>query len=413
MKNGFEQHIKQSLENFEASYDPADWSDMQNRLNKAQASGKSTSIGKGLMAAASVMVVSGLVYYFSTSGTTPVDRPVVEKHNVVVEQAKENTTPASVEGVSNPLENTGSVQVQKENLQTVNSTAQQKTTPDPQAEMQRTNVNNAVTEVPVKEQELAPVEHPSAPRPALNASFRTDITRICEGTPVQFLADNYDASCTYKWTFEDGETSVDQKPTHAFAEAGTYSVKLRVTSKDKKYAEQINKITVIAAPSVQMNYSSSEENKLLVSFEADADKVTDWKWDFGDKQTSSLQNPSHTYRKYGSYQVSLTAKNSSGCAAVVVKNLNLSLNLLAPDAFSPNGDGNNDTWMPVELLNGDYTFTLTISDITGNIVHKTSDKNDAWQGSNTKAGDSFRWIAVVKSKTGEEAVCQGLITIKQ
>ena len=47
MNNPFEQHIKQSLENYEAKYNPADWSDLQNKLSKAKA-GKS-SIGKGLM----------------------------------------------------------------------------------------------------------------------------------------------------------------------------------------------------------------------------------------------------------------------------------------------------------------------------------------------------------------------------
>lgn len=37
-----------------------------------------------------------------------------------------------------------------------------------------------------------------------------------------------------------------------------------------------------------------------------------WLWDFGDGQTSTLQNPTHTYLSYGTYTVKLTASNSCG-----------------------------------------------------------------------------------------------------
>lgn len=50
--------------------------------------------------------------------------------------------------------------------------------------------------------------------------------------------------------------------------------------------------------------------------------ITGWSWDFGDPasgaaNTSSLQNPSHTYSSVGSYTVTLTATNAGGGDAVV------------------------------------------------------------------------------------------------
>ena len=89
----------------------------------------------------------------------------------------------------------------------------------------------------------------------------------------------------------------------------------------------------------------------------------------------------------------------------------MKFNPLAPEIFSPNGDGKNDTWMPVAFLNGDYIFTLTVSDKSGNVVFKSSDKDNVWDGNNAKPGDTFRWTAVVKEKNGDEITCQGLITI--
>lgn len=43
---------------------------------------------------------------------------------------------------------------------------------------------------------------------------------------------------------------------------------------------------------------------------------TQWTWDFGDGNTSSMQNPNHVYTSVGSYFVKLTACNSFGCDSI-------------------------------------------------------------------------------------------------
>ena len=37
-----------------------------------------------------------------------------------------------------------------------------------------------------------------------------------------------------------------------------------------------------------------------------------WSWSFGDSNSSTVQNPSHTYSSAGSYTVALTATNAGG-----------------------------------------------------------------------------------------------------
>jgi len=39
---------------------------------------------------------------------------------------------------------------------------------------------------------------------------------------------------------------------------------------------------------------------------------TSWSWDFGDKSTSMVKNPTHKYTKAGKFTVKLTVKNSKG-----------------------------------------------------------------------------------------------------
>jgi len=424
MKHSFEQHIKQSLENFEAEYNPADWTDMQNKLNKAKI-GKPNGSGKALMIAAAIAVVGGLIYYFSVPEEQKITTDPINAQQVVVTD-KNTVQTVEVEDQEqtgtnqSPVTNSDSP---KEQAPIAHNPVEEKSVSPEKTEVKEVvntdagNKAGSIQEQP-KESVAAEVSSPvqSLPVSSFRASFRSDANKVCEGTAVKFTADNNDVPCTYKWSFGDGTYSSEQNPSHAYAEAGTYTVKLHVVAaKDRKQADQKSTVTVAAAPAIQMNYLVSEDNGLLINFEADADKISEWKWNFGDKQTSSVQNPSHTYSKKGNYKVEVTAKNTAGCSAVVAKEVNLksSFNLLAPNAFSPDGNGVNDTWLPVALLNGDYTFTLTISDKTGNIVFKTSDKNHPWEGQDAKTGETYVWRAIVKDKNGDEIPCQGLITISE
>ena len=47
---------------------------------------------------------------------------------------------------------------------------------------------------------------------------------------------------------------------------------------------------------------------------------TTWLWDFGDGNTSNLQNPTHTYSVGGIYNVTLTTSNSYGSNTYSIQN---------------------------------------------------------------------------------------------
>jgi PKD repeat protein len=53
-------------------------------------------------------------------------------------------------------------------------------------------------------------------------------------------------------------------------------------------------------------------------FDASNGRVATWHWDFGDGETSDVQNPSHVYRQPGSYDVTLTVIGADGSAATSV-----------------------------------------------------------------------------------------------
>jgi len=64
------------------------------------------------------------------------------------------------------------------------------------------------------------------------------------------------------------------------------------------------------------NFSASQttitEGKSIQFSDESTKNPTSWDWDFGDGNTSSDQNPTHTYANPGTYTVELTVSNSAG-----------------------------------------------------------------------------------------------------
>ena len=68
---------------------------------------------------------------------------------------------------------------------------------------------------------------------------------------------------------------------------------------------------------------------LSVQFNDSSENATAWSWNFGDGQTSTAQNPSHTYNSPGTYTVSLNASNAYGY------NISTKSNLITVNSTTP------------------------------------------------------------------------------
>ncbi len=69
------------------------------------------------------------------------------------------------------------------------------------------------------------------------------------------------------------------------------------------------------APNAGFNSTFTNRCNGTVQFKdlsAGGSAITGWAWDFGDGQTATTQNPSHTYAASGTYTVKLTATNAGG-----------------------------------------------------------------------------------------------------
>lgn len=187
---------------------------------------------------------------------------------------------------------------------------------------------------------------------------------------VQFT-DLSTTATSWAWDFGDGGTSILQNPTHSYATNGTYTICL--IASDVCSADTI--CTVITAcpnnPSADFTGLSAVFN---VSFTNNSASASSYLWNFGDGNTSTLANPSHTYAAAGSYNVCLTAYDDCGDSSVSCNMVNVLGNVGIEEIAeqhsltaypNPTQGVSNLTIQSPENIEG----KLYITDMTGKIVN--------------------------------------------
>jgi PKD repeat protein len=155
---------------------------------------------------------------------------------------------------------------------------------------------------------------------------------FCSGEPVSFssaFTGRFDDE-TYLWDFGDGtagSSNTQQSPIHTYTSGGTYTVTLRITSRQINGSCPISKtITVIPSPTAtadfqSQNYLCAAVFRPSISYPSNACKPISYLWDFGDGTTSTERNPIHAYATSGTYSVKLTHLfkcNASDCFGEVI-----------------------------------------------------------------------------------------------
>ncbi|MGD0057247.1 MAG: PKD domain-containing protein [Methanomassiliicoccales archaeon] len=161
-------------------------------------------------------------------------------------------------------------------------------------------------------------------RPA--ASFTNSSSTIKEGGSITFTdtsVPGYDPIIWRRWEFGDGGISNNiTSITHKFNLSGLYRVNLTVWDKDhisNRTWQEISVLDILPvanftyAPNnpkegVQVNFTDTSAHYVL-------DPLVSWSWNFGDGNSSTIQNSSHTYANDGNYTVTLIVRDSDGAIA--------------------------------------------------------------------------------------------------
>jgi gliding motility-associated-like protein len=157
------------------------------------------------------------------------------------------------------------------------------------------------------------------PDPA--ADFTWDQT--CENVAINFSDLTVSSAATpvesWYWDFGQGANSTEEEPFYRYRTnggPGTYDVMLAV----RTTAGCVDTIVkpMIVNPAPQSSYrvkavcyqdtSQFEDVSTILS-----GSIVGWNWDFGDGNSSTLQNPAHPFGAPGDYPVTLSATSDSGC----------------------------------------------------------------------------------------------------
>lgn len=180
-----------------------------------------------------------------------------------------------------------------------------------------------------------------------NGSPHADFAYSADGLAVHFTDASSDSDGTiadHQWDFGDGANSAQSNPSHTYAAAGTYSVRLTVTDNNGATDTATRSITINAlannAPEVDFEFTTDGLTIALTASCSDPDgAIQSYHWDFGDGNTSSEQNPAHIYASDGDFTVRLTVTDDDGAAASAEKTVSVQADPQPDDEKTGGGGG--------------------------------------------------------------------------
>ncbi len=217
------------------------------------------------------------------------------------------------------------------------------------------------------------------------AEFEASPSEVCQGEPMQFT-DKSDGvtSPVSKWFWRFGDGGIDSVASlsHTFGRANYFDVKLTVTNGEGCSASSVRRVKVNAYPKIEMpdNVYIKPGTSTVLRPQVTGINSTNvsYAWTPGlYLDRTDVKNPVSEPPADQVYVLTVVA--GTGCSSTDSIKVNLLKDLKPPNAFSPNGDGINDTW---KIPNLEYYAgcEIQVFDRYGRIAYKTTGYNKPWDG---------------------------------
>lgn len=240
----------------------------------------------------------------------------------------------------------------------------------------------------------------------------------CADHTVSFMENAADAEF-FVWDFGDGSPiSNEHNPSHTYTTPGTYHVSMIASNLGNCSAKNNDvTVTVLENPTAQFSTDPTVPSRLplpnsVVNFFDESQLSASYVWDFGDGTSSNEQHPTHMYQTPGEYYITQYVMNTNGCLDSIILGpiVIAAPDLLIPNIFSPNGDGNNDRY--VVRYTGDQPFDLAIYDRWGVEHYHGRDKNEGWDGMTADGKSANTGVYYYKLVIGDKEYAGDLTLVK-
>lgn len=443
-RTAFEERIRESLESYEAPYDPSPWEGIEKELDRmegqgsgeASKSGKSKWIKWGVGAAATLVAASLILTNIGekeedgqgTDAEETVHTEVKDKKEVETEENKDEAQERADSDDKGDQASPKQDPEDKEDKVNVQEKKEEEVAEEASPEAEAGSGDPDETPTPPEEEEERTADqggNESTSKLPSEVHIEADNKEGCAPTKVSFRSDVNADELDHFWEFGDGDYSNQPDPEHRYEEAGVYSVKLTIT--DAENGETLRRVEedlvrVHDSPEASITENEKGEGvRPAARFELeDKRNIESLVWELGDgTRIEDQTRVEHRYASKGVYPVSVRLESEEGCRNEVSYRYEQkhSFDLLAPNAFSPDGDGRNDRFIPKALNELNLPFTMTIHDRQGRVVHKADRADEAWDGrimnsgKRARPGDVFIWVVVLENEKGEEETYKGTVTV--
>jgi gliding motility-associated-like protein len=413
--NPFEEQLRKAANSHEVPYDASQWDKLEKQLDQAKPSGSLYT--KWGIAAIAAMVIAVSVFQLSRneSETNVSSEVITITENTVVKDDQEiikDVAPVQNQEVYDDITHP-EVSVQSESL------ADQNVKP---VNIPSTNTSNPQVSSDV-DKKVAPIKEPTNKKPIeTTSSFKVPgivivKTTVCSGEEFEItLTEDFNEKVI--WDLGNGETVMSSIPgllKYTFHEKGYYEIKAFFPNHNV-YSESVN-LVVNPRPDASFEPKENLERGMVpvVYLASNTGGELAYSWNLGDGTMLTGEGVSHTYTKAGDYEISLRVVNKYGCQWINYRRYTQEkeFNLLAPNSFSPNGDGVNDMWYPVALTSGYFSYQLSVYDRNSNLVFESSDPQNQFDGrvdgTLAPSGEIFIWKATTLDNNGVRQAFGGTV----
>ncbi len=233
-------------------------------------------------------------------------------------------------------------------------------------------------------------------------TFTLDPNEDCAGSRFVITANDY---AQYHWSNGATTQSITVYP----QVTTTYSL----TVSDEVGCSSSAETQVVVHPIPQAAFAPErfltylEDGGADVQFLDFSEGASNWLYDFGDQwsnsNTSIDQSPIHTYTHSGIYTVTQWVTSDFGCMDSVTRMVSIQkpFYFYVPNAFTPDGDGINEIWLPQGEGVDESNYVCMVFDRNGRIIFKTNSLTQGWDGRDQhgKAVPCASYVYVIQTST--------------
>jgi PKD repeat protein len=144
------------------------------------------------------------------------------------------------------------------------------------------------------------------PLPGASVNFSAPVGSLQSGG--NFLETDANGRATDRLTLTDSDIST--------LTGDNFEIRVEVAGGNGQLINDTFSVGIQRPPVADFTFVVSSSTRQVAFKDASTPKPSSWRWEFGDGETSTAQNPTHTYSEAGTYLVTLTVRNPVGESSI-------------------------------------------------------------------------------------------------